>query len=837
MPIAYGSSGSAQETLAVQAGSLYVSNTSPATITAAVDGSGSGSLPSALWGDTTGSGAGWQGSIAASNFVYTGQWTPLSGAPALSTGTSGSYTGTADGDTYTLKVTSVSGSTIGFSYTSSNGATGTGTATTGTAAAVGSNGLTITFSTSSTYTVGNAYQIQVGSQNSSALILDNAASSATIAPTAQSSSQPPSFINPSATVSGGGATYGTAVSFVSAAINTGMGAYTVSPQGTINTDVNSWAANYTSNVEYTISSGPAATSSSAATASPVTTTTASATTVSYSGSPTTYTVPSGVTYLDVNVSGAQGSTEQSSPGGGGTVNAVIPVTAGEEFYTYIGQQPSGASAGLVSGAPGNFGEGGVGTTNPYGTSAGGGGATSVFLTNGSAPTAPTASNTGSLVITAGGGGGAGYGSGQQSGGSGGNPGEAGAGGSVSGGGGTQTAGGAAGLDSNGGTPDTPGSFGLGGQGTYVSDMALGGGGGGGFYGGGGGGSTSIPGGGGGGSSWAFSSAEDVTYTTGNNTGNGSVTYQPVGAFAPTNLVATVSLPNVDLSWSPPSSTTGITGYAIFRNGVQIGTVSGATTASYVDTSPPTNTSVTYGVEATTSTYSSVQATTSVYVGSPYAQAVMEDSAVGYWPLGGDSGTASNLATGSEAQPGLTYSGGVSVGPEPNSTLGGSSTTFDGTTGYASATSPYSVGGDYTVAGWVNVAALPTSAGGDPYPFSTFFYYGHSGVGIRNGGCSGSATECLTVIYDGVSWQPTSYTLPIGQWMFIAMTMTSAGAADLYINGTLATSVSSGIDSGTLTSIGSGTLGTRFLNGSEAQVAYFNSVLSASQISALYTAGS
>ena len=103
------------ETLLVQAGSLYVSSTSPSNISAPVNGSGSGSLPSALWGDATGSGAGWQGSIAASNFIYTGSWTPVAGAPALSTNVSSSYTGTADGDTYTVQVTSVSGSTIDFS--------------------------------------------------------------------------------------------------------------------------------------------------------------------------------------------------------------------------------------------------------------------------------------------------------------------------------------------------------------------------------------------------------------------------------------------------------------------------------------------------------------------------------------------------------------------------------------------------------------------------------------------------------------------------------------------------------------------------------------------------
>uniref|UniRef100_UPI0023F36FA1 hypothetical protein n=1 Tax=Ferrimicrobium acidiphilum TaxID=121039 RepID=UPI0023F36FA1 len=123
---AYAANAAAQQTLAVQPGSLFVSNTVPANITAPVNGSGSGSLPLARWGDTTGFGFGWQGSVAATNFVYTGNWTPLNSAPALSTNASSSYTGTADGDTYTVQVTGVSGSTIDFSYTSTNGASGTG---------------------------------------------------------------------------------------------------------------------------------------------------------------------------------------------------------------------------------------------------------------------------------------------------------------------------------------------------------------------------------------------------------------------------------------------------------------------------------------------------------------------------------------------------------------------------------------------------------------------------------------------------------------------------------------------------------------------------------------
>jgi hypothetical protein len=254
---AYASTSTAsQQTLAVQAGTLFVSSTTPANITAQVDGTGSGALPSAEWGDLTGSGDGWQGSIAASNFIYTGNWSPVGSAPALSSDTSAGYTGTADGDTYTVTITSVSGATINFTYSSTNGASGTGTATAGTAADVGSNGLTITFSTSATYAAGDAYQIDVGTQNQGAMTLDDASNSATITPYGGAASTPPAYVNTVATITGDGNTYGSAVPFLSAAQGTGMGEYTVSPQATVTTDLNSWAATYTGNVQYTISSGP-----------------------------------------------------------------------------------------------------------------------------------------------------------------------------------------------------------------------------------------------------------------------------------------------------------------------------------------------------------------------------------------------------------------------------------------------------------------------------------------------------------------------------------------------------------------------------------------------------
>jgi hypothetical protein len=246
-------------------GSLSVSNISPADISVPVDSTGYGSLPSATWSDTTGSGNGWQGSVATSDFSYTGAWTPDSTSPALASSSAGSYIGTNDGDTYTLDVTGVSGSTISYSYTSTAGAAGTGAATAGTASSVGTNGISITFSSSQTYATGNSYQVQVGTQNSSALTLEDQFSSASITASTGSNTDP-LFINQTSSLTGAPGAYGTAVPFLSAAINTGMGQYTVIPRVGISTDNSSWDATYTANVEYTISSGPYAGSSASTSA-------------------------------------------------------------------------------------------------------------------------------------------------------------------------------------------------------------------------------------------------------------------------------------------------------------------------------------------------------------------------------------------------------------------------------------------------------------------------------------------------------------------------------------------------------------------------------------------
>jgi len=345
-------SATAPQTLAVQPGTLFVSNTTPANITAPVDGSGSGTLPTALWGDTTGTGDGWQGSVAASNFVYTGQWTPTGSAPALGSSSSASYTGSADGDTYTVSVTGVSGSTISFSYSSQNGATGTGTATADTAANVGTNGLTITFSSSATYSTGDEYQIQVGSQNKNALTLADGGSPASVAPYQGTTSTAPTFVNQTAAVTGGGSTYGTAVPILSAPTYTGMGEYTVTPAATVNTDINSWAATYTGQIQYTISSGP----SSSVGAPPMASITSGGALIStqditYDGGLQTISVPSGTEYAVIAAAGAGGGGGQnvSTYGGGGDlITASVPISTSSLVVLVGGggQSESGGGGGL-----------------------------------------------------------------------------------------------------------------------------------------------------------------------------------------------------------------------------------------------------------------------------------------------------------------------------------------------------------------------------------------------------------------------------------------------------------------------------------------------------------
>lgn len=252
------------QNLAVQPGTLTVTSVLPGTIDGQIGLSANGALPSAKWGDTTGSGAGWNGTLALSDFTYTGTWAAVGSAPALTSTASAPFKGFSDGVTYTVKAAS----STTFTYTSSDpndqSSSAAITMTPGTAQAVGTKGLTINFSSSATYAAGDTYVLQAGVQTPGALSLDTAATAASITADSGTTSPDPTFANNSVAVAGdlssaSGASntaLGSAVKVLSAAVGSGMGYYTVVPGATVAVDVNSFAQTYTANAEYSIVTGP-----------------------------------------------------------------------------------------------------------------------------------------------------------------------------------------------------------------------------------------------------------------------------------------------------------------------------------------------------------------------------------------------------------------------------------------------------------------------------------------------------------------------------------------------------------------------------------------------------
>jgi len=220
----------------------------------------------------------------------------------------------------------------------------------------------------------------------------------------------------------------------------------------------------------------------------------------------TFTIPAGVSSVNVAIKGAAGgnggASGSTAPGGrGGAFHFTYPVTSGDQLAILIG---GGAPAGTPS--PG-----------VNGVSAGGG-ADGVFLWKGSTLVAAAGGGGGAFGANSNGGDGGTFGANQN-----GKPGTVSAPGlATPAQGGTSTSGGSGGTGSGASgtagtgpaTPTTPGAGGAGGSGTNVG----GGGGGGGYYGGGGGGAASgnfVASSGAGGSGYVISTATGAADDTPN----------------------------------------------------------------------------------------------------------------------------------------------------------------------------------------------------------------------------------------------------------------------------------------------------------------------------------
>ena len=244
-------------------------------------------------------------------------------------------------------------------------------------------------------------------------------------------------------------------------------------------------------------------------------------TFSYTGSVQTFTVPAGVTSINVDAKGAKGGNGVNGGigGNGGRVQGTIVVTPGAVLNIYVG----GLGIDCAYCGTGGY-NGGGGTNAGAGQEAGtGGGATDVRV---------SPYGYADRLFVAGGGGGAGFTGSACNGGAGG--GLTGASGSTwagypAGTGGSQVSGGIGGNGSSWGRPSAgSGSSGIGGVGEGWSGG--GGGAGGGYYGGGGG----FISGGGGGSNFANPSATSVIHTQGYSSTSGDVTITYLASNCPSD---------------------------------------------------------------------------------------------------------------------------------------------------------------------------------------------------------------------------------------------------------------------------------------------------------------
>jgi hypothetical protein len=241
-------------------------------------------------------------------------------------------------------------------------------------------------------------------------------------------------------------------------------------------------------------------------------------TVSYTGADQTYTVPAGMTSLNVVVTGGGGGSDYPMGSHAGIVSATLTgLTPGQTLTVKVGGAGGVRTAGNGTGAAGGtYGGAAGGTASGSGTingGFGGGGYSAIY------------SGATALVVAGGGGGGGG----NQLGGSGGWPGglggagndkwDCGSGGGCGGGGGAASFGGAGGAPAAANGVAGSGGSGLaGGAGGSTTGNNGGNGGGGGWFGGGGGGGGNTTNGGGGG---AGSSYADPTQASGaTNSGDG-----------------------------------------------------------------------------------------------------------------------------------------------------------------------------------------------------------------------------------------------------------------------------------------------------------------------------
>ena len=249
--------GTGLDTLTVAGGSLSVASVGAAnfavTLNSGTVTTAATNLNAGTYADTTGSGAGWNGTLALYRFVNTQNWVPS--GTALLTNASATYTGTANNAWYSVAVTGQAATTVNVTWSGQE--SGSGVATKGSAFAIGTLGLTITFNAANTYSGTDTYTIKADVLPTTALTMA-AGGSCVAQGTTVSGANLPAMTNTSANIVGGTYnTFGAAVKVITASVGNGIGTFICTPKATISTDSNlTWASSYTATAQYSIVTGP-----------------------------------------------------------------------------------------------------------------------------------------------------------------------------------------------------------------------------------------------------------------------------------------------------------------------------------------------------------------------------------------------------------------------------------------------------------------------------------------------------------------------------------------------------------------------------------------------------
>ena len=245
------------DTFTVTGGSLSLASVGTAafavTLSSGTVTTAATNLNSGPYADTTGSGAGWNGTVAVQQFVNTGAWVPT--GTALNSNASNGYTGTTLDANYAVTVSSDGGTTVAVAWTGTE--SGSGTATKGSAFNIGTKGISITFKSGSTYLTTDLYSIKADVLATSAMTMA-AGGNCTATGTTATGANIPSMTNTSSTVTGGTYnTYGTAVKVITAPAGFGLGTFTCTPKSTLSVDSNTaLPGSYTATAQFTIATGP-----------------------------------------------------------------------------------------------------------------------------------------------------------------------------------------------------------------------------------------------------------------------------------------------------------------------------------------------------------------------------------------------------------------------------------------------------------------------------------------------------------------------------------------------------------------------------------------------------